>query len=145
MTWLIKKNVIIKEKRGGRVAVVQRLKIGQKVMVLNFGKGQKWIEGIVTQIKGPVTYLIRLVSGHIIKRHYDQILMIPDKDNDQILTLPDNVGSCNENESVLSDTDLNGENAVIEDNGGSESENTERRVSTRNRHPPDRLGVVPYF
>ena len=124
---------------------MQRLKIGQKVMVLNLGNGQKWMEGIVTQIKGPVTYLIRLVSGHTIKRHYDQILMIPDNDNDQILTLPDNVGLCNDNESVLSDTDLNGENSVIEGNGGSEPENTERRVSTRNRHPPVRLGVVSYF
>ena len=46
------------------------------MFVENFAHGSKWLEGIVEEIRGPLTYplyMIKLPDGRILKRHVDHI------------------------------------------------------------------------
>ena len=47
---------------------------GQAVSVVNFGRGDNWLEGVVRRQKGPLTYEVELKDGRILKRHIDYIL-----------------------------------------------------------------------
>ena len=39
----------------------------------NFGQGPKWIPGEIVESTGPVSFLVKLVSGQIIRRHQDHL------------------------------------------------------------------------
>ena len=47
--------------------------IGDQVLVLNFGRGPKWLPGKVTSIRGPVSVTVELADGRSVRRHYDHI------------------------------------------------------------------------
>ncbi|KAL5499774.1 hypothetical protein EMCRGX_G011234 [Ephydatia muelleri] len=47
--------------------------IGDQVLVLNFGRGPKWLPGKVTSIRGPVSITVELADGRSVRRHYDHI------------------------------------------------------------------------
>ena len=47
--------------------------IGDHVLVLNFGRGPKWLYGTVTSIRGPVSVTVALADGRSVRRHYDHI------------------------------------------------------------------------
>ena len=47
--------------------------IGNQVLVLNFGRGPKWLPGKVTSIRGPVSVTVELADGRSVRRHYDHI------------------------------------------------------------------------
>ena len=42
-------------------------------MVLNFGRGPKWLPGKVSNIRGPVSVTEKLADGSSVRRHYDHI------------------------------------------------------------------------
>ena len=43
------------------------------VFVSNTGRGPKWIEGVVEQQTGPLSFLIRLTDGRRVRKHMDQL------------------------------------------------------------------------
>ena len=47
--------------------------IGDQVLVLNLGRGPKWLPGKVTSIRGPVSVTVELADGHSVRGHYDHI------------------------------------------------------------------------
>ena len=49
------------------------ISLGQSVMVLNLRPGPKWLPGEVINKLGPLTFLVKLSSGIILKRHIDHI------------------------------------------------------------------------
>ena len=42
-------------------------------LVRNYGQDQKWVKGWVVKATGPVSYLVRLQNGKVIRRNQDQI------------------------------------------------------------------------
>ena len=51
--------------------------IGSIVFVRDFPTGNKWLPGTVTQSKGPLSFLIKLDDGHVIRHHIDHIQACP--------------------------------------------------------------------
>ena len=47
--------------------------ITDPVLVRNTGRGPKWIEGTVKQQTGPVSFLITLKDGRMVRKHIDQL------------------------------------------------------------------------
>ena len=39
----------------------------------NFAQGQRWIPGIIIEVTGPVSFLVRLLDGRVVRRHQDQL------------------------------------------------------------------------
>lgn len=50
----------------------RKFSVNQEVMARNYGRGNKWMPGIVKQQNGPVSYTV-LVDGMYWKRHVDQL------------------------------------------------------------------------
>ncbi|KAM3838872.1 uncharacterized protein M6D78_005826 [Vipera latastei] len=48
-------------------------KIGDLVWARNYGQGDKWVPGVVTDIMGPLSYTIEGEGNRISKRHIDQL------------------------------------------------------------------------
>ena len=47
---------------------------GEKVCVKNHGQyGQRWLEGYVVTLRGPVSALVELTDGSRVRRHFDQM------------------------------------------------------------------------
>ena len=123
-------------------AHTRTLVIGERVLVRNFRDGSKWLTGVVVEVLGPLTYLIRLDSGPEVQRHIDHIRSHVAAETVAQESMED-VGSCSDEEDPgLVDTP---ENAVPEsenqhaDAEEAEHEGTSLRRSTRVRQPPDRL------
>jgi hypothetical protein len=47
--------------------------MGQAVLVKNYRGGEKWLDGVITDVLGPVTYLVS-VNGTCVKIHVNQML-----------------------------------------------------------------------
>ena len=39
----------------------------------NFGTGQKWLEGKIAGCTGPVSFLVEMEDGKLVRRHQDQL------------------------------------------------------------------------
>ena len=69
----------VNEKQADQIAYHDRkarersFKIGQRVVVRNQIPGRPWVPGIVAEVQGPLTYLVRLDTGQIWKRHIDHV------------------------------------------------------------------------
>ena len=48
-----------------------------RVLLRNFGKGDKWVEGVVKMRLGAVSYEVETDAGSVSQRHVDQMLRIP--------------------------------------------------------------------
>ena len=69
----------------------RRFEIGNKVFVLNFASGPKWIPGEVIRITGPVSYVIQLErNGVKVRRHVDQMRIRYSDTTDTAETVDDN-------------------------------------------------------
>jgi hypothetical protein len=51
----------------------RRFATGQSVVAKNFGSGESWIAGVITQQLGPLIYLVDVSRGRIWKRHVDHL------------------------------------------------------------------------
>ena len=51
----------------------RELKVGDPVLALNFGQGDKWLTGQVHRVLGATNYAIRLQNGQELHRHIDQL------------------------------------------------------------------------
>ncbi len=41
--------------------------------VKNFTHGPKWISGVIESIQGPVSYVVQLTNGNLVRRHVDHV------------------------------------------------------------------------
>ena len=46
---------------------------GDAVYAKNFGTGQKWFPAVVQEVTGPVSFLVKLEDGRLIRRHQDHL------------------------------------------------------------------------
>ena len=46
---------------------------GDDVHVFNFGSGERWLPGILTERTGPVSYKVTLHDGRVVRRHQDHV------------------------------------------------------------------------
>ena len=51
----------------------RQFSVGQKVMARNFLQGLTWVPGVVTEVCGPVSYMVRVQPNIVWKRHMDHI------------------------------------------------------------------------
>ena len=61
------------QKSHNATAKDRKFSVGDKVYSKNFGQGPKWILGEIVESTGPVSFLVKLVSGQIIRRHQDHL------------------------------------------------------------------------
>ena len=47
--------------------------VGDHVWARNYSRGPKWLSGVISGIRGPVSVWVELSDGGKVKRHYDQI------------------------------------------------------------------------
>ncbi|XP_060855198.1 uncharacterized protein K02A2.6-like [Metopolophium dirhodum] len=70
--------------RGGRE---KKFDINDKVMCKNYGKGEKWLPGVILKILSPVTYLVSVNGFCVWKRHINQIIGRMES-QDRVLVVP---------------------------------------------------------
>jgi len=51
----------------------RKFSVGDKVYSKNFGQGPKLIPGEIVESTGPVSFLVKLVTGQIIRRNQDHL------------------------------------------------------------------------
>ena len=68
-------------------AKVRNFTEGDKVYVRNYSHGPKWLSGTITDKTGPLSFVIRLSDGRVVRRHSDQIFIshIPNCQSSQTL------------------------------------------------------------
>lgn len=54
----------------------RKFNAGDSVLARNFGRGGKWVRGVVTEVLGSRHYMVK-VAGNLWKRHIDQLLRCP--------------------------------------------------------------------
>ena len=54
-------------------ARTRELTVGQEIMARNYRDGDKWMPGIVVERKGPLSYIVKMKSGALWRRHIDQL------------------------------------------------------------------------
>lgn len=47
--------------------------VGDTVYTRNFGYGPRWVQGVIQDITGPVSYKVAIGSGQVVRRHVDQL------------------------------------------------------------------------
>ena len=99
--------------------------IGDTVFIRDFPAGKNWLPGTVTQTKGPLSFLIKLVDGRVIRRHIDHI-----RERSPLATAPLPIHPSRD--------DWPDDTIPYTPNPPNQSHDALRR-SSRNRKPPDRL------
>ena len=57
--------------------------VGDYVYVRNYGvHGANWLPGSITKVTGPVSFLVQLVDGRVVRRHQDQSISRVPVEND---------------------------------------------------------------
>lgn len=46
---------------------------GDSVYAQNFGTGSKWVSAVIQEVAGPVSFLVKLQDGRIMRRHQDHL------------------------------------------------------------------------
>ena len=55
---------------------LRKFKEGDRVWAKNFGKGERWLAGVVTKSLGKVNYMVKLVNfPNMVHRHIDQLVL----------------------------------------------------------------------
>ena len=44
---------------------------GDQVFVCNYGQGFLWMPGVISEVRGPVSYVVTLEDGRVMRRHVD--------------------------------------------------------------------------
>lgn len=122
---------------------VRSFTVGQQVLVKNYRGGEKWLNGVIREVLGPVTYSVE-VKGNCVKRHVNQMLGVKENPNQST-----QMDFCDE--TCLDIDDFSADNDV--------SEQTEPQIvgeqpveppppvvrrntrPVRNRRPPERLNL----
>lgn len=59
--------------QSGKKIKLRFFSVAQAVRVKNYRGGGKWLDGVITDVLGPVTYMVN-VNGTCVKRHVNQML-----------------------------------------------------------------------
>ena len=119
----VKSNIARQKEAHDRNTKLRQMEIGNRVYVRSFKKGPYWVEGEIYKELGPLSYLVKLTNGNILKRHVDHLRLCTtnppseEKESDNIFD------NCSFN-TVENEQQLNSEPTV--------------RKSQRIRKPPDR-------
>ena len=102
----------------------REFQIGDQVFVKEFPSGKDWLEGTITEVRGPLTYHVTLSDGRVIRRHVDHLR----KRTSQTSNLP-----------VTSDIEI--PSPSIQADLGTELRDpqSQPRTSAREQVPPDYL------
>ena len=57
-----------------RTARSHEFGVGDSVLCKNFAQGVNWLEGMIAAQSGPVTYLVELIDGRIVRRHVNHVI-----------------------------------------------------------------------
>ena len=114
--------------------------VGQNVMVRNFREGPRWVQAVVVERCGPVSYLVQTLNGNVWKRHVDHVKIDSDDSAAEVAkekedASPEIFPEETEQTSAPStvSTGNTGQSSVLPP-----TSQTVRR-SSRQRRPPDRL------
>ena len=121
--------------------------IGQSVLAKNFHSGTKWLPGTITEILGPVTYLVRMKNNLTWKRHVDQLRSRSSLSDESSLEGSDSDTAVTYPASSIEQSDSNSldEVAPITENRNTDNVPGNMLPSfschpcRENRRPPDRL------
>ena len=115
---------------------------GELVLAKNFSSGPKWFTGVIEAVLRPLSYLIKLEDGRIIKRHIDHLLNHSDcKEPSVDDELPLGPTLTQETSPVVnSETSSNstGESNVSTPETVTPPQSVERRYPQRQHRKPDR-------
>lgn len=57
---------------------------GETVYAQKFGTGQRWMPAVIQEVTGPVSFLVKLTDGQLIRRHQDHLRKrAPDEGHDE--------------------------------------------------------------
>ena len=56
---------------------LRQFNVGDPVLARNYGRGAKWVRGVITEVLGSRHYVVK-VAGNLWKRHVDQLLRRPE-------------------------------------------------------------------
>ena len=103
------------------------------VYARNFGQGEVWLPGIISEVTGPVSYVIKLTDGRTVRRHQDHVrrrYVLPEP-----LLIPEQVVEPVA-ETVQQEQDTGSSPSVPQ---SQECVMPERRYPVHQRHPPERF------
>ena len=121
--------------------------IGQSVLAKNFRSGTKWLPGTITEILGPVTYLVRTKNNFTWKFHVDQLRSRSSLSDESSLEGPDSDTAVTYPASSIEQSDSNSlaevvpitENRNTDNVPGNMLPSISRYPCRENRRSPDRL------
>ena len=61
--------------------------VHDRVLLRNFGEGEKWVEGVVKRRLGAGSYEVETDVGSVVQRHVDQLLRVPFRSRPRSLEL----------------------------------------------------------
>ena len=149
----------VSEKQGSqkldhdRRSVQREYRVGETIMARNYRDGPKWMEGVVVERKGPLSYVVQVNHGMLWRRHIDQLRNGPStvQQTDSDVEVPTGPETEEREEESTPETENGGVYSESPDNGASHAENnaetadepetvdtTVRRYPSRVRQPPQR-------
>ena len=108
----------------------------------NFGTGNTWVPGEITEISGPVSFVVKCGDGKLIRRHQDHLRhRRDDQAIEQSEEMSDDIWiDVSSNDETSENADANATDAQPEAEAQSSSEeDTRKQYPTHVRRPPDRL------
>ena len=145
----------VSEKQGSqkldhdRHSTPREYRIGETVMARNYRDGPKWMEGVVMERKGPLSYVVQVNHGMLWRHHIDQFRngprTAPQIDRDvEISTSPEPEEREEEQmQETENDEPESPENVASQTENSTEpaqeaAESNARRYRSRIRQPPQR-------
>ena len=149
----------VSEKQGSqkldhdRRSVQREYRVGETIMARNYRDGPKWMEGVVVERKGPLSYVVQVNHGMLWRRHTDQLRNGPStvQQTDSDVEVPTGPETEEREEESTPETENGGVYSESPDNGALHAENnaetadepetvdtTVRRYPSRVRQPPQR-------
>ena len=117
----------------------RELSINQPVWIRNFRDAPRWLQGVVVDRVGPLSYLVRLPDGNLWRRHIDHL-----RDSHEVMQSPrhgDDQPHPSDSESVaaegLQPIPVKEASDTMESRGSIVEQNTDRRNKQSNRTTAD--------
>ena len=68
-------NQQVRQKRAHDIhAKTRHFSVDDSVFIRNFGSsGQRWLPGVITEVRGPQSFCVELADGRIVRRHIDHV------------------------------------------------------------------------
>ena len=115
----------------------RNFKPGDLVYVRNFTQGTTWLTGTVVEVRGPVSYTVRLEDGRVVRRHVDHLRTREVSDTTQSNSAIPNWDNTLSAPSSA-ETDSESDPSVGADHNQDGGSQATLRHSSRTRRPPDR-------